>query len=104
MFRQDSIDAASPNLRRAGGAAFGVLQSAMAEVLAFQIPAPPLLPSLALAWSSLHGFATLLIERQLDGCAAEGEVKDQEADLGKPILRLMAGALLPGPVGRGGNS
>ena len=93
MFRQDGIGVASPNLQRAGGAAFGVLQSTMARVLAEHRPYQKPMPSLALAWSAVHGFATLLIERQLDGCLGQDGIADLETDLGGAMLDLMTGAL-----------
>lgn len=105
MFRHDGIGTGSPDLQRAGAAAFGVLQSAMARVLAAHRPQQLPLPSLALAWSAVHGFATLLIERQLDACLGQGGIQNLETDLGGAMLDLMTAALA-GPASRpeGGNS
>ena len=105
MFRHDGTGVGSANLQRAGGAAFGVLQAAMARVLAAHRPAQAPLPSLALAWSAVHGFATLLIERQLDACLGQGGIHDLETDLGGAMLTLMTDALAgPPTIPAGGNS
>ena len=98
MFRHDGIGAGSPSLQRAGATAFGVLQAAMARVIAAHRPAQAPLPSLALAWSAVHGFATLLIERQLDACLGQDGIQDLEADLGAAMLTLMTDALSGPPT------
>ena len=96
MFRCDVLQPAAPSLSRAGGAAFGVLRGAMADVLAIHRPGQAPGGPLTLAWSAVHGFATLLIERQLEVVRVHGAATaDLEAELGGAMLDLMVGALLP---------
>lgn len=95
MFRHDAEGWESANLRRAGAAAFAVLQDAMQAMLAGRRQPVALGPALALAWSTVHGFATLLIEGQIQGCAALEGMADAEADLGDATLALMLRALVP---------
>lgn len=95
MFQRGTDMAEAPNLRRAGAAAFGVLQEAMQAMLAEQADPAPLAAALALAWSTVHGLATLLIEGQLAACAEGKNGPELAGALTAPALALMTRALLP---------
>lgn len=63
MFRSDRLNSADEHLRRAGQAVFGILQKDMARTSAEADAEGVMLPEkTALAWSIVHGFATLMLE------------------------------------------
>jgi AcrR family transcriptional regulator len=63
MFRSDRLDGSDEHLRRAGQAVFAILQESMARTSAEAGAEGVMLPEkTALAWSIVHGFATLMLE------------------------------------------
>lgn len=63
MFRSDRLDTSNEQLRRAGQAVFGILQECMARTSAEAgAEGAMLAEKTALAWSLVHGFATLMLE------------------------------------------
>jgi AcrR family transcriptional regulator len=65
MFRSDRLDPSDKHLRQAGQAVFGILQESMARTSAEAGAEGVMLPEkTALAWSTVHGFATLLLESE----------------------------------------
>jgi AcrR family transcriptional regulator len=98
MFATDRLDAADPALQQAAQRTGDMLRSAMAEVMAErQLPEHTLPPRLLLAWSAVHGYATLVIEGQcltLFGLDAARPRKASAA--GAAMLALLEPALAGG--------
>jgi AcrR family transcriptional regulator len=82
MFHSDRVDRAAPRLRQAGDAAYRALNQAVAALPGR--PADPY-PDVAFAWSVVHGFAVLLIERQL---AKDPRFVDWRAQLAEVLARI----------------
>jgi AcrR family transcriptional regulator len=92
MFRSDRLDASDEHLRRAGQAVFAILQESMARTSAEADAAGVMLPEkTALAWSIVHGFATLLLENE--GFASETRGNhDQALALIRKLITLSRAA------------
>jgi AcrR family transcriptional regulator len=84
MFRTDLIDREDPAWRAAVVEAFDVLDRAMAEAVP-EMDARPRRARLALAWSAVHGFATLRGE-------GVGELWQPEVE--EDVLALIVGACM----------
>ncbi|HEY8554733.1 MAG TPA: TetR-like C-terminal domain-containing protein [Burkholderiales bacterium] len=99
MFRSDRLDRENPELKSAGQAAFDELRQAMAAFQREYGPADAdLAPRLLLAWSVVHGFATLLLENQLDVFRAGRSMAAYARTAGADILGLLgAGLMVPSP-------
>lgn len=95
MFRRDKLDQENARLRSAGEGAFDELKSALA--LAMGKPADADLTAQQLAaWSTVHGFATLLLEGQLAPFCGGDDPSQSGGALGDAVLAtLFAG--LAGP-------
>jgi AcrR family transcriptional regulator len=72
MFRRERLNQDEPHLKEAGQRAFALLEGAVRAIREIA-PEQPLDPSaralLLLAWSTVHGFAHLALEGQLDPMA-----------------------------------
>jgi len=76
MFRSDRLDHADPALGRAAIAVYDQFESCMRAVLrATGRPDADLGPCTALAWSLVHGMATLMLDNGMFAC----RVGDHEA-------------------------
>ncbi|GAB4062167.1 TetR/AcrR family transcriptional regulator [Uliginosibacterium sediminicola] len=71
MFRSARIDAQEPALREASQAAFAQLAQAVAALSGRAQALDARDPQVLLAWSAVHGFAMLVLERQLDSLRGE---------------------------------
>lgn len=98
MFRSDRLDRENPELKLAGQAAFEELRQAMAAFLREHGPVDAdLAPRLLLAWSVVHGFATLLLENQLDVFRAGRGMAAYARTAGADILGLLGAGLMTAP-------
>ena len=88
MFRSDRLDASNEHLRRAGQAVFGILQETMARTSAEAGAEGVMLPEkTALAWSLVHGFATLLLENEGFASQTQGN-RDKALALIRKLITL----------------
>jgi AcrR family transcriptional regulator len=85
MFHSDRVDRSAPRLQQAGDVAYGALNDAVAALSA---PGSDTYPDIAFAWSVVHGFAVLLIERQL---VKDPRFGDWQARLADILVRLAQG-------------
>jgi AcrR family transcriptional regulator len=87
MFRSERTGGTSSRLQEAGTRAF----ETFAETLAAAAPRDEAerAPRLLLAWSVVHGFATLLLEGRLDQFVAGRSRKRYAREMGERILALM---------------
>jgi AcrR family transcriptional regulator len=95
MFATDRLNAADPALQQAGRRTGDMLRSAMAEVMAdHRLPADTLPQRLLLAWSAVHGYATLVIEGQCLTLFGLGVDRPRKASAaGAAMLALLEPAL-----------
>lgn len=93
MFRTDHLDKADPALAAAAGAAFGVLQDAMAAEYP-ELQGEALADHLALAWSVVHGYAMLRVE---GGAGDMLWASTDKVAAAEPMLNLLHAALAPRP-------
>jgi AcrR family transcriptional regulator len=104
MFGTDRLDATDPALQRAGQRTGDMLREAMAGVMAERrLPADTLPQRLLLAWSAVHGYATLVIEGQCLALFGLGMDQPRKASAaGAAILALLEPSLagMPGPPPR----
>lgn len=91
MFRADRLDAAHPRLAPARAAAFEELRSALAALHGGAAP----LPQLMLAWSAVHGFATLVLEHAADGIRQGQDIAAFSQEVGDALLALLRKSLAP---------
>ncbi len=92
MFRSDRLDASNEHLRRAGQAVFGILQESMARTSAEAGAEGVMLPEkAALAWSIVHGFATLLLENEGFASQTQGN-RDKALALIRKLITLSRAA------------
>jgi AcrR family transcriptional regulator len=100
MFGSDRLDPADTDLQRAGQRTGDVLREAMAELVAARrLPAAQTPQRLLLAWSAVHGYATLVIEGQCLPAFGLGPTQPRRAgEAGAAMLQLLAPAL-SGAVG-----
>jgi AcrR family transcriptional regulator len=74
MFRSDRLDPGNPNLIEAGGRSYGHLLDCITELARENgTPADHLAGPTALAWSIVHGFATLMLENGQFAAQAGGD-------------------------------
>ncbi len=95
MFGSDRLDSADPQLALAGQRSGDWLREAMAALMAERDLAPESLPQrLLLAWSAVHGYATLVLEGQCGGAfGLSVEQPEQARAAGKAMLALLESAL-----------
>jgi AcrR family transcriptional regulator len=98
MFRRERLDRANPRLQEAATRAFRLLEDGVRAVR--QLPAdaaldPGATALLMLAWSSVHGFAHLALEGQLEGLAGP---RGTDAFV-QSVLPAMLQAMLPDAAG-----
>jgi AcrR family transcriptional regulator len=80
MFRSDRLDPDHPALREAGEAVFGILQAAIAQTSAAAGAEGVMLrEKTSLAWSIVHGFATLVLEHRDFASKAAPDKKKAQA-------------------------
>jgi AcrR family transcriptional regulator len=92
MFRSDRLDPSDKHLRQAGQAVFGILQESMARTSAEAGAAGVMLAEkTALAWSIVHGFATLLLENEGFASQTRGN-RDKALALIRKIITLSRAA------------
>jgi AcrR family transcriptional regulator len=98
MFATDRLDAADSALQRAGQRSGDMLRNAMADVMAErQLPADTLPQRLVLAWSAVHGYATLVTEGQCLTQFGLGVDRPRKASAaGAAMLALLEPALTGG--------
>lgn len=101
MFRIDRLDATDPDVLMAGNRARALLQDAMLEVMTERGLAAHTLPQrVLLAWAAVHGYATLVIEGQLESLFAIGrDNPGASSAAGAAMLALLQGALAGDYVG-----
>ncbi len=97
MYRTDRINEGDPHFQAASMAAFDQLDSALAGFLnernCFD---QAVLARLVLAWSTVHGFASLLLEGRMQ-YFFKGQSREQFAqDMGQQMLALLKHALAAG--------
>lgn len=82
MFRDDVIDPNNPDLALAGTAAFGVLESTVADIATRYNPALPVTDAARLCWSSMQGLVQLHSKfRHMDiGLGNEPRSLDEHAE------------------------
>ncbi|WP_158213377.1 TetR/AcrR family transcriptional regulator [Pigmentiphaga sp. NML080357] len=110
MFRDDRLAPGDSGLDEAGREAAGHLSDTLAAALATRGLAekgPDFDRRLILAWSAVHGFATLLLEGRLDGWRGQQSVPVYASRAGDEVLAVLEVALLapataPGRRRRGG--
>jgi AcrR family transcriptional regulator len=95
MFGSDRLDATNAQLAAAGRATGAMLSEAMAAVMAERKLPPASLPQrLLLAWSAVHGYATLVIEGQCGEMFGLSPDKPKAAQAaGAAMLALLGPAL-----------
>lgn len=95
MFGSDRLDTTNPALAAAGQSSAEMLHQAMADVMAErQLPPASLPQRLLLAWSAVHGYATLVIEGQCNAPFGLAPDKPQAAQAaGATMLGLLGTAL-----------
>jgi hypothetical protein len=95
MFGADRLDSTDAALLRAGMRTGDMLREAMAEVMtARRLPADTLPQRLLLAWSAVHGYATLVIEGQCLALFGLGVEQPRQASAaGAAMLALLEPAL-----------
>ena len=91
MFRADRLAGGHAHLDQARGAAFEELRSALAALHEGSAPQPQLM----LAWSAVHGFATLLLEHATDGVRQGQDVERFSQEMGDAMLALLRKSLGP---------
>lgn len=91
MFRADRLAGGHARLDGARAAAFEELRSALGALHGAAAP----LPQLMLAWSTVHGFATLLLEHAADGIRQEQDVESFSQEMGDAVLALLRKSLAP---------
>ena len=100
MFGADRLDPTDAALLRAGMRTGDQLREAMAEVMAARrLPADTLPQRLLLAWSAVHGYATLVIEGQCLALFGLGVDKpDKASAAGAAMLALLEPSLASVPA------
>jgi len=95
MFGSDRLDRADAELQRCGARSAAALEEAMTDVMrAHRLPPETLPQRLLLAWSAVHGFATLVIEGQCQVFFGIGVGQPEQARAAAvAVLRLMQPAL-----------
>lgn len=91
MFRTDRLEGGHARLDAARAAAFEELRSALAALHGGTAP----LPQLMLAWSTVHGFATLLLEHAADGIRQGRDMEAFSQEMGDAVLALLRKSLGP---------
>ncbi|WP_319742200.1 TetR/AcrR family transcriptional regulator [Pigmentiphaga sp.] len=97
MFRYDRLSPDHAELEQAGREAAGHLSETLAGALAARgLPGEgsDFDRRLVLAWSAVHGFATLLLEGRLNGWRGRRSVSGYAAHMGDEILAVLEVALL----------
>jgi AcrR family transcriptional regulator len=99
MFRAELLNKDDPEYRAASRAAFEVLEDAIreGEVSTGSVDETTLHERCLLAWSAVHGFATLCLEGAIDmaGRGTRARVR-AGLELGSGLLRLLGPSLFPG--------
>jgi AcrR family transcriptional regulator len=98
MFGSDRLHSADPALAQAGQRTATLLREAMAAVMVERELDPQSLGErLLLAWSAVHGYATLVIEGQCSGAFGLSVADPQRArEAGHAMLALLGPALASG--------
>jgi AcrR family transcriptional regulator len=92
MFRSDRLDPSDKHLAQAGRAVFGILQESMARTSAEAGAAGVMLTEkTALAWSLVHGFATLMLENEGFASQTRGN-RDKALALIRKLITLSRAA------------
>lgn len=95
MFGSDRLDAGDAALAAAAQATADMLGQAMAAVMAAgQLPPASLQPRLLLAWSAVHGFATLVTEGQCNQLFGLAPDKPQAAQAAATAMLALLGPAL----------
>lgn len=99
MFRSDRLDAESAPLATSGGAAYGHLQDCIARIAReIDTPAYAIQEKTALAWSIVHGYATLLLDNEKFAL----QVTAGHASRALPVLAAMLQLSRPAFAATGG--
>jgi hypothetical protein len=93
MFRSDRTAAAGSRLQDAGARAFGTFSETLAAAVPGSTGEADRAARLLLAWSVVHGFATLLLEGRLDHFLEGRSRKRYAREMGERILTLMDTAI-----------
>lgn len=100
MFRYDRLSPGDAGLEQAGSEAAGHLSTTLAGALAergLDGQGQDFERRLLLAWSAVHGFATLLLEGRLDGWRGRQSVPAFASRTGDEVLAVLEVALLAPP-------
>lgn len=91
MFRRDRLDPQHADLQRAGQRTGDALREAIADLMtARRLPAEETSRRILLAWSLVHGYATLVIEDQcLDLFGLDAAHPKPASRMGDELLRLV---------------
>lgn len=89
MFRSDRLSKEHVHLQQAGKAAFDELRTALAALHGGMAP----LPQLTLAWSAVHGFATLVLEHAMDGLSEGKDSGHFSQQMGDAMLAVLKNSL-----------
>ena len=102
MFRAELLNKDDPEYRVASRAAFQVLEDAIGkcEASTGSVDEATLHERCLLAWSAVHGFATLCLEGAIDlpGRGAKARLR-AGLELGVGLLRLLGPSLFPATSG-----
>ena len=95
MFGSDRLDTGDAALAAAAQATADMLGQAMAAVMAAgQLPPASLQPRLLLAWSAVHGYATLVTEGQCNQLFGLAPDKPQAAQAAATAMLALLGPAL----------
>jgi AcrR family transcriptional regulator len=92
MFRRDKLDRTNERLKSAGALAFDQLRQALAKAL----NKTDINAELILAWSTVHGFATLLLDERLAPFDVGAEPETFGKTMGDSVLTNLFAGLAPG--------
>lgn len=99
MFGSDRLDIGNAALQTAGGRTGEMLSLAMADVMTSRKLAIETLPQrLLLAWSAVHGYATLVLEGQCLAPFGIGVEQSREARAGGAAMLALLEPALTGPL------
>jgi AcrR family transcriptional regulator len=93
MFRSDRTASESSRLAESGRRAFDTFAETLKAAASSARDEAALAPRLVLAWSVVHGFATLLLEGRLDHFLAGAPRKRYAREMGERMLVLLDSAI-----------
>jgi AcrR family transcriptional regulator len=89
MFRSDRMDHGNQRLVAAGGRAYSQLQETLQLVVTqAKVRSGSLEPKIALAWSMVHGFATLMLDNRQFATVVGGDARRAHDLMGELLMRV----------------